>query len=125
MSFRSEAARWSGILGRTLSVVLLVAGFIILWVRVSPAPARVEGNPKAVRGAEAVLGTAQRLSPHETTEWVTRAGKIAIEYGRPFMRKRQIWGGLVPWKRWWMPGADEATVLRIDSSIEVGGLLVP
>jgi pimeloyl-ACP methyl ester carboxylesterase len=51
--------------------------------------------------------------------------RVAIEYGRPSKRERVIWGTLVPWGRWWMPGADEASTLTTSHALRVGGLDVP
>lgn len=50
---------------------------------------------------------------------------IYMEYGRPTKRGREIWGALVPWTRWWMPGADESTSLVINGPLEFGQLHVP
>ena len=57
----------------------------------------------------------QRLSPHETATFQVDGCHIAITYGRPSKRGRVIWGGLVRWDRWWMPGADEATIVRANA----------
>jgi hypothetical protein len=51
--------------------------------------------------------------------------RIAIEYGRPSKRGRQIWGALVPYGEWWMPGADEATSFVVSHPIQLGSLRVP
>ena len=66
-----------------------------------------------------------RVSPHERHEFTVGGSKITIEYGRPSKRDRAIWGGLVPWGRWWMPGADETTTLRTTDSVLIGDLAVP
>jgi hypothetical protein len=51
--------------------------------------------------------------------------RVAIEWGAPQKRGREIWGSLVPWNRVWMPGADEATVLTTDGLIAIGDVDVP
>jgi len=66
-----------------------------------------------------------RVSPHETHDFLIDGSKITIEYGRPSKKGRVIWGGLVPWGRWWMPGADETTTLRTPDVLVIGGLTVP
>lgn len=54
------------------------------------------------------------------------AGTLAgIEHGQPQMRGRAIWGGLVPWDRIWMPGADEATTISTAVPVSIGDLAVP
>ena len=64
-----------------------------------------------------------RLSPHETHEFRIDGRTVSFDYGRPSKRGRQIWGVLVPWGRWWMPGADEATIVTTEAPIVLGGTL--
>jgi Protein of unknown function (DUF2911) len=64
-----------------------------------------------------------RVSPHETHEFTIDESHVSFDYGRPSKRGRVIWGGLVPWGRWWMPGADEATILTTDHALVLGGTL--
>jgi hypothetical protein len=66
-----------------------------------------------------------RLSPHETHEFTLDGTRITIEYGRPSKRGREIWGALVPFGRWWMPGADEATTITTSRALLVGSLAMP
>jgi hypothetical protein len=66
-----------------------------------------------------------RASPHEVSEFDAAACHLTITYGRPSKKGRVIWGGLVPWDRWWMPGADEATILTTTRRITLGGLEIP
>jgi hypothetical protein len=67
----------------------------------------------------------QRASPHENvTETIDRAA-ITVTYGRPYMRGREIFGALVPYGRVWCPGADEATVLESNHTLQFGALTVP
>jgi hypothetical protein len=75
----------------------------------------------------AALG-AQRppISPHETHSFTVDGSTVTFEYGRPSKRGREIWGGLVPWGRWWMPGADKATIITTEDPIVfTGGLTMP
>jgi hypothetical protein len=71
------------------------------------------------------LAQRPRASPHETHDFTIDGSTITIEYGRPYKRGRQIWGGLNPWGRWWMPGADEATIISTAHPLVIGGLMVP
>jgi len=70
-------------------------------------------------------GQRPRVSPHETTSAVVDGTRITIEYGRPSMRGRTIFGALVPYDRVWCPGADEATVLNSARPLRFGALRVP
>ncbi len=76
-------------------------------------------------GTSAQRPTAARRSPRSTTIATVNGTRIAIEYGRPSKRARDIWGALVPWDREWMPGADESTTLTTNKPIQLGTLAVP
>lgn len=79
----------------------------------------------AIAPAAAAPQQRARISPRGMVDAVVDGVTIAMEYGRPYMRGRTIWGGLVPWGRWWMPGADEATSLVTSAPLRVGTLTVP
>jgi len=66
-----------------------------------------------------------RVSPHESTNGTVDGATVTITYGRPSMRGRTIYGGLVPYGRVWCPGADEATVLESTRPLRIGSLDVP
>jgi hypothetical protein len=66
-----------------------------------------------------------RASPHETVSGAVDGAQLTIVYGRPSMRGRTIFGGLVPYDRVWCPGADEATTLSSTRDLRVGNLTVP
>jgi len=66
-----------------------------------------------------------RVSPHEIHEFDADACHITINYGRPSKKGRVIWGGLVPWGRWWMPGADEATIIETSKALMFEGVTMP
>lgn len=78
-------------------------------------------------GGTAALRIGQRptLSPHELHEFDVGGAHFVLNYGRPSKRGRTIWGGLVRWGRWWMPGADQATILTTSKPIAFPGLEVP
>jgi hypothetical protein len=74
----------------------------------------------------APLGAVQSVkSPRTTSTGVVDGVEISIEYGAPSKRGRVIWGSLVPWDAWWMPGADTATSITTSAPLLVGDLLVP
>ncbi len=50
---------------------------------------------------------------------------IVIDYSRPYMKGRKIYGGLVPWDKVWRTGANEATTFITDANLNVGGTPVP
>jgi hypothetical protein len=75
------------------------------------------------RGGASAQG--RRVSPHETTMATVDGSAMFIEYGRPSMRGRTIFGSLVRYDEVWCPGADEATMLSTSRSLKIGSLAVP
>jgi hypothetical protein len=51
--------------------------------------------------------------------------RVSVEYGRPSKRGREIWGALVPFGRWWTPGADEGTTFTVSGPVHLGDLAIP
>jgi hypothetical protein len=62
------------------------------------------------------------LSPRHT--YRTRIGEATlwVDYGRPGMRGRPVWGGLVPHGQVWRMGANDAAHLATDRPLDLGGL---
>jgi hypothetical protein len=90
---------------------------IATFARSVPALGR-RGNPSPAR-------TVARRSPRQTAMATIGGVHVAIEWGQPQMRGRNIWGEIVPWGKVWMPGADEATVLTTDAALTIGDINVP
>ncbi len=67
----------------------------------------------------------ERRSPREVVMAEIGGSQISVEHGRPSKRGRVIWGTLVPYGRWWMPGADEATSFTTTRPLTFGDLNVP
>jgi len=65
------------------------------------------------------------LSPPAKTSVTINGQKITINYSAPSMRKRVIFGGLVPYDQVWRAGANDATMLRTSADLEFKELLVP
>jgi hypothetical protein len=63
-----------------------------------------------------------KASPHAQVSAVVGGKKVAITYGRPSKKGRQIFGGLVPYGQVWRTGADEATVLETEGDLMLGSL---
>ncbi|MEZ5319601.1 MAG: alpha/beta fold hydrolase [Vicinamibacterales bacterium] len=79
--------------------------------------------PLGRRGTRGVR--TERRSPRQIAIGTVGGVHVAIEYGSPQKRGREIWGALVPWGRVWMPGADEATTITTSGPIRIGDLDVP
>jgi Protein of unknown function (DUF2911) len=77
--------------------------------------------------ANAVAGFAQEKRPSPPAQTSTTIGghAVAIKYGAPSVRGRQIFGGLVPFGTIWRFGANEATALSTDGDLMIGNVSVP
>lgn len=51
--------------------------------------------------------------------------EVVIEYSRPSMRQRVIFGELVPYDKLWRTGANEATTISFSEDIRLNGEFVP
>jgi len=65
------------------------------------------------------------LSPRDTAAADVGVAHVAIDYGRPAMRGREVFGGIVPWGEVWRLGANAATQLITDRDLVIGGTPVP
>ena len=65
------------------------------------------------------------LSPRDSTAQTIGDARLVIDYGRPSVRRRHIFGALVQYGVVWRTGANEATHLRTDRDITIGTLRVP
>jgi hypothetical protein len=66
------------------------------------------------------------LSPPGQASLTFADGKtVTIDYSRPSMRNRKIFGGLVPYDKVWRTGANAATSLKTDVALNIGGTNVP
>ena len=68
----------------------------------------------------------QLLSPPEKTGCQFADGKkISMDYSSPRIRRRKIYGGLVPWGEVWRVGANDATTFVTNADLTVDGKTVP
>jgi len=77
-------------------------------------------------GATPALAQAPRLnlpdaSPHASLSQRVGLTDITIDYHRPAVGKRKIWGALVPYDEPWRAGANENTTFTFSSPVTVGG----
>lgn len=62
------------------------------------------------------------LSPRQTFRRQVGEATLWIDYGRPAMRGRPVWGALVPYGSVWRMGANDAAHFATDRAIDLGGL---
>ena len=65
------------------------------------------------------------LSPRDSAVADIGGAHLAVDYGRPFKRGRQVFGGIVPWGEVWRTGANAATGFATTRDLEIGGVAVP
>ena len=64
---------------------------------------------------------AGRASKNGKVEGTIDGVTVTLEYGRPNVKGRTVWGDLVPYGRVWRTGADEATTITFSADVEIGG----
>lgn len=66
-----------------------------------------------------------KLSPRATVSQTIGTTTVSLDYHRPAVRGRMVWGGLVPFGQVWRSGANEATTIRFGDAVKVNGQPVP
>src|SRR5688572_10247065 len=64
------------------------------------------------------------LSPRQTFRIATNRANLWLDYSRPAMRGRPIWGALVPWGAVWRMGANDAAHFSTDRTVQIGSVTV-
>jgi tetratricopeptide (TPR) repeat protein len=64
-------------------------------------------------------------SQHATIKQRVGLTDVEIDYSRPNMRSREIFGGLVPFGKVWRTGANAATKIKFSDAVKIGGKDVP
>jgi hypothetical protein len=82
----------------------------------------LEGLAKEFAARDAVGKGMGMLSPRHTSRTTLNGANIWIDYSRPAMRGRPVWGALVPYGRVWRTGANDAAHLATDRTLDIGGL---
>lgn len=66
-----------------------------------------------------------RLSPKAAVSQTIGYTEISVEYSRPSVHGRKIWGDLVPYNKVWRTGANEATVIQFTTDVSINGNKIP
>ncbi|OWR14571.1 DUF2911 domain-containing protein [Chryseobacterium sp. VAUSW3] len=69
--------------------------------------------------------TLPAASPRQTVEQQFSTTKISVDYGRPGVKGRKIFGDLVPYNKVWRAGANGATKITFGQAVNFGGKTVP
>ena len=66
------------------------------------------------------------LSPRDTVRSSVGGASLWVDYSRPALRGRTIYGSnVVPWGAVWRTGANAATQFRTDKALDIGGVTLP
>ena len=93
---------------RTVRIMTLSLAFLALVLLALPLAAE--------RGDDAT-----RLSKNGKTEGTISGVEVTLEYGRPNVKDRAIWGELVPHGKVWRTGANEATTISFSADVTIEG----
>lgn len=63
----------------------------------------------------------ERKSKNGRVEGSTGGAQVVLEFGRPNVGGRKIFGSLVPYGQVWRAGADEATTISFDKNVLIEG----
>lgn len=63
-------------------------------------------------------------SPNASVSQTVGLTQVSVTYGRPSVREREIFGGLVPFEEVWRTGANESTAITFSDDVLVEGELV-
>ena len=114
--------RRRGIWGLITLAVVLLGTFVVTGI--SLLPASIALGP-CLEDLTSPLSYRARVSPLGSVDLRVGATVVRVCYGRPTMRGRTIFGGLVPYDSLWRMGANEPTRLYTKRPITVAGLPLP
>jgi len=66
-----------------------------------------------------------RLSQHQVVMQTVGLTDITVDYSRPAVKGRVLWGGLVPFDQVWRTGANEATQITFTDDVTINGQALP
>lgn len=89
------------------SRVLILASALLLTATVPATAERADDADRKSKNGK-IMGTLDGV-------------EVTVEYGRPKVNERTLWGGLVPYDKVWRTGADEATAITFSGDVTVEG----
>jgi hypothetical protein len=66
-----------------------------------------------------------RVSQHMVATQTVGLTDITVDYSRPAVKGRAIWGALVPYDKVWRTGANEATQISFSTDVTINGQPLP
>jgi hypothetical protein len=98
-----------------------LASAVVLFISLNIAAQKTEAvcyNPNLIKDTT-------KKSIKSMAYAIAGADSIKINYHSPGVRKRVIWGGLVPYDEVWVTGAHDATTLEMPTAFVVNGKEIP
>jgi hypothetical protein len=95
--------------------------YIVERVSAVDVEARAAAWAKADQAGQAM----GQLSPRDTVRASVAGARLLVDYGRPSVRGRKVFGGIVPFGEVWRTGANAATQLVTDRELRFGEAVVP
>lgn len=95
------------------SLTTLFLTFLLVGLLNVSAIAQDRGNDEA------------RVSPNATVSQTIGTTEVLVTYGRPGVRDRDIFGGLVAYGEVWRTGANESTVVVFSDDVTIEGEEIP
>jgi len=66
-----------------------------------------------------------QASPHAVLKQTVGTTDVTIDYHRPGVKGRKVWGALVPYGQVWRTGANEATTIDFSDDVTIDGKPLP
>ena len=102
----------------------LLAALVLIPVTACAQDMDMEAPEPTASGSEIVpmrANTESRVSPNAIASQTFGTAMAVVEYGRPSVRGREVFGALVPYGEVWRTGANEATTLTVTDDVLVEG----
>src|SRR5690242_3112371 len=103
------------------TIFKFLASAVVLFISLNMAAQKTEAvcyNPNLIKDTT-------KKSIKSMAYSIVGVDSIKINYHSPGVRKRVIWGGLVPYDEVWVTGAHDATTLEVPKAFVVNGKEIP
>lgn len=101
-------------------IVISLLSFILI----APSAVYSQKTPEVCYNPNAVADTGKKSIRSQAFSLIG-TDSIKVNYHSPGVRKRVIWGGLVPYDEVWVTGAHDATSLEFPVPVTINGKEIP
>src|SRR5262249_37708312 len=81
--------------------------------------------PESLRAAEEKKIEFPAASQHAVVKQRVGLTDVEMDYSRPNKNDREIFGGLVPYRKLWRTGANAPTKIKFSKAVTLGGKAIP